>query len=139
MGMSVFLAQIFGPCFLIVAVGIMFNRKFYQKVMEDFCKNAAMVYLGGVLALVIGLLVVLSHNLWVARWPVIITIYGWGGLIKGSWLIAFPHSVARFVRAYQRHPALLVGHSVIVLAFGAALTFFGYFGGDKIIDRFFVI
>ncbi|MDI6606071.1 MAG: hypothetical protein QME65_02885, partial [Candidatus Omnitrophota bacterium] len=73
MGTSVLIARLLGPYCIIVAAGILLNLKNYQKVMEDFCKNAALVYLGGVFALLFGLLVILFHNIWAANWVVIIT------------------------------------------------------------------
>ena len=127
MGTSIFIAKILGPCLLIVAFGLIFKRQAYQRIMEDYCKNAALVFFGGLLALLIGLIVVLTHNLWVAGWPVLITIYGWGGIIKGIWLIVFPDTVPKFMQAYQKNKALLTVHSGIVLIFGAALTILGYF------------
>ena len=127
MGTSVFIAKILGPCFLIIAAGIMFNQQAYRKVMEDYCKNAALVFFGGVLALVIGIIVVLHHNIWVAGWPLMITIYGWGGMLKGIWLIVFPNTVSKFTQSYLRNRALLLVHSVLVLIFGTFLTIFGYF------------
>ena len=129
MGTSIFIARILGPCFLIIGAGILFNRKFYQRVMEDYSKNAALVFFGGVIALVVGIVIVLSHNVWVAGWPVIITIYGWGGIIKGTWLTVFPNSVYKFTQSYAKHSGLLLAHSVLVLIVGAALTLFGYFVG----------
>ncbi|HQP11097.1 MAG TPA: hypothetical protein PKV41_06935, partial [Candidatus Omnitrophota bacterium] len=65
---SLFFAQIIGPCLMIVGVGILANPVAYERLMGDFPKSAAMLYLGGVLALVIGLLVVLTHNVWKAGW-----------------------------------------------------------------------
>ncbi|UCC94737.1 MAG: hypothetical protein JSW40_07965 [Candidatus Omnitrophota bacterium] len=129
MEISIFLAQLLGPYFIIVAVGIMFNLKTYQKVMEDFCQNAALIYLGGVFALLFGLLVVLLHNVWVVNWMVIITIFGWGGIIKGIWLIAFPNTVIKCIQRYQKSTKLLTVHLFIILALGAILSILGYFVG----------
>ena len=114
---SVFLAKLLGPYCIIVAVGILFNLKTYQKVMEDFCKNSALIYLGGVIALLFGLLVVLFHNVWVANWAVIIT---------GAWLIILPNTVAKLTEVYQKKVALLVVHLFIVVAIGIFLTVKGY-------------
>ncbi len=59
--------------------------------------------LGGVwLTLVVGLVVVLNHNVWVRGWPVVITIYGWGGILKGIWMLVFPNSAAKFTQAYSK-------------------------------------
>lgn len=124
---SIFLAKLLGPYCIIVAVGILFNLRTYQKVMEDFCKNYALIYLGGVVALLFGLLVVLFHNVWVCNWVVIITIFGWLGLIKGAWLIILPNTVAKLTEAYQKNVALLMVNLVIILALGVFLTVKGYF------------
>ena len=124
---SIFFAKLIGPYCIIVALGILLNRKTYQRVMEDFFKNSALIYLGGIFALFFGLIVVLFHNVWVAGWPVIITIFGWLGLLKGAWLIIFPRAVAKLTKVYQKNSTLLVVHSMIVFAIGVVLTFFGSF------------
>ncbi len=129
MGTSIFIARIFGLCYLILGIGFLFNRKAFQRVMEDFCKNAALLFFGGLLALVIGVVIILTHNVWVANWTVIITIIGWLGLIKGIWMIVFPNTVSKFMQAYQKNESLLMVHSVAALIFGAVLTFFGFFAG----------
>jgi len=127
MDVSIFIAKIIGPLFLVVAVGIMLNRAFYQRVMEDYSKNAAVIFFTGVAPLVFGIAIVILHNVWAANWPVIITIFGWGGIIKGTWLIVFPNTVARFMKVYEQNKTLLVVHLVIAIFFGAILTVFGYF------------
>ena len=126
---SIFIARIFGLCYLILGACFLFNRKAFQGVMEDFCKNRALVFFGGFFALVIGVLIILTHNTWVANWTVIITIIGWIGLVKGIWMIAFPDTVSTFVQAYQRNESLPIIHSIAALILGALLTFFGFFAG----------
>jgi len=127
MGNSILIAKILGPYMAIVAIGLMCNMKFYQRMIEDFFKNTALIYLGGIMALAIGIVIVLFHNVWVAGWRVIITIFGWGGLIKGVWLIVFPNSLGKLTQIYQQKPALLRVHMVIVLVVGLFLIVKGYF------------
>jgi len=124
---SVFLAKLLGPYCIIVAIGVLINRKAYQRVMEDFFKNAAVFYIGGILALFFGLLIVLTHNIWTANWAVLITIFGWLGIVKGAWIIIFPNTLANFIEIYQKKPALLVISLLLFLTIGAVLTFFGYY------------
>ena len=112
---SMLIAKILGPYLAIVAIGIIFNLKAYQRMMEDFLKNAALIYLGGAMSLIFGIVIVLFHNVWVAGWPVIITIFGWMGLVKGVWLIVFPNSTGKLTHLYQKKPALLRVHMVIFL------------------------
>lgn len=124
---SVFFAKLLGPYCIIVAIGVLINRKVYQRAMEDFFKNSAVLYIGGILALLLGLLIVLTHNIWTANWSVLITIFGWSGIVKGAWIIIFPNTLVRFIGIYRKKPALLVVNLLLVLAIGAVLTFFGYF------------
>ena len=123
---SVFLARLLGLYCIVIAVGVLLNLKTYQKVMEDFIKNTALLYIGGVLALLFGLAVVLFHNIWIASWPVLITIFGWIGVIKGILIIVLPNTLIRLTQAYQKKTALLVIQLIFVLAIGITLTIFGY-------------
>ncbi len=126
---SIFIAQIFGLCYLIIGAGLLFNRKTFQRIMDDFCKNASLVFYGGLLALVTGVVIILTHNVWVANWTAIITIIGWLALIKGIWIIVFPNTVSKFMQAYQKNENLLMVHSIFALLLGVVLTFFGFFAG----------
>ncbi|MFC2149591.1 hypothetical protein ACFLQ8_02710 [Candidatus Auribacterota bacterium] len=126
---SLFIARILGLCYLIIGIGFSFNPKTFQQVMADFCKNAALVLYGGIFSLVIGIVIILTHNVWVASWTVIITIIGWMALIKGIWIIVFPNSVAKLMEVYQKNETLPRIQAIGALIFGAVLTYFGFFCG----------
>ncbi|MBD3264080.1 MAG: hypothetical protein GF375_03140 [Candidatus Omnitrophica bacterium] len=124
---SIFLAKIIGPVALVVGVGLLFNLKTYQLLMDDFIKSPALIYLGGVVALFFGVWVLVFHNIWIANWSIVITIIGWLGLLKGTWLLIFPRTVRKILQVYQRNKGLLAFHSVVAIFIGVILTFFGYF------------
>ena len=126
---SMFLAKIIGWFYIVVAAGMIFNPRAYQKIMEDFSHNNALVYLSGIFSLLIGFLMVLTHNVWQADWVVIITVFGWLGLIKGVWLLLLPNTVAKITAFYQKKASLLVFYAVLMLALGAFLLVKGYFAG----------
>ncbi len=129
MDTSVFVAKIFGLCYLIIGIGFMFNRKIFQQLMEDFCKNVIVAIYGGIFSLVIGVVLILTHNIWVANWTVMITIIGWLAFIKGIWLIVFPNTVSKFMQAYKKNEKMLIVHAAAAIIFGAVFTFFGFFVG----------
>lgn len=124
---SIFIARVFGLCYLIIGAGFMFNRKAFQRIMDDFCKNAALLFFAGLLALVIGVVIIITHNIWVADWTVMITIIGWAALIKGIWIIVFPDTVYKFMQVYQKNENLAILHPNVALILGVVLTFFGFF------------
>ena len=126
MELSLFIAQVLGPIFIVVGAGMLLNRGFFQQVMEDYTKNSALVFFTGMFPLAFGIVIVLLHNVWAASWVVLITIFGWCGIIKGVWLVLFPKSVHGFLKAYLGKPALLTAHSIVAIALGAFLVVMGY-------------
>ena len=127
MEISILFARFLGPLFIIITVGVLLNLKNYQKMMEDFFKNSALIYIGGVMALVFGILVVMFHNVWVLNWTVIITILGWSSLIKGILLIVFPNMLFKMTEMCRKNTAVLAIHVVIICALGIFLMITGYF------------
>ena len=129
MTVSIFVAKILGPVFIVVATAMILNKGLIQKLMEDFCKNSALLYFGGVSSLIFGLVIVIMHNVWAWNWTVIITIFGWMGILKGIWLIVFPNTINKFMEGYNSNKLFIKVHSVFALLCGMFLTYVGYFGG----------
>ena len=126
MGNSILLAQLLGPYLAIVGIGIFFNPKQCQQVAHEYSQSSALIYFGGILALFFGLLIILFHNHWAANWTVIITLFGWLGLVKGACLIIIPEKMKKFAERYQGSTRPLIIQSLIVLAIGVFLMFKGY-------------
>lgn len=118
MNISIFIARILGPASFIVALGLLLNRDFYLKVFDDFINNTAFLYMGGLMALILGLVMIINHNIWEPSWVVIITIYGWLALTKGVLLTVFPKSVKAFTRLYHNNPKVLRLQAYLMLLFG---------------------
>src|SRR6185295_6151297 len=106
MSTSIFLAKLLGPYLLTISAGLLMNQKTYRRIMEDFPRQVSLVYIGGVIGLFFGLLLVLTHNVWTADWRVIITVIGWIGLLKGVWIILFPDSLEKVVAYHLNNPAI---------------------------------
>ena len=123
---SILLAKFIGPYIMVIGLGLLFNSKAYQKVMEDFFKNAAFVYVTGLVTLVAGLAIVIFHNLWILDWRIIITLLGWNILIKGAWLIISPNTSAKLAALFGKNNKLVIFPWIIMSAIGIFLTIKGY-------------
>ena len=102
MELSVFLAKVLGLYLVIVAPAALLNRRHFPRLIKEFSDSLAMVVLSGFVALVLGLLLVVSHNVWTTDWRVIITLLGWLTLIKvlsGSRFRTRSHGCGRRRRA----------------------------------------
>lgn len=124
---SIFLAKIIGPVLVVVALAFLLNRQSYAKVVEGLLSNAAFMYIGAYMGLLLGLLIVNTHNVWDGSWVVIITVIGWIAMIKGVWLIMFPDHVRKFADAYQKKPKLLKFQLSLTFLFGVFMMYKGYF------------
>ena len=126
MDTSIFLAKLIGPLSLALGLGVLFNRAAVRAIFEEFISNRAVLFLAGLVTFPAGLAIVLTHNVWVRDWPVIITIVGWLTALSGAIRIVAPEGAINYGRrAYERPGGPLFG-AMVWLALGVVLTFFGY-------------
>ena len=83
MELSIFLARVLGLYLVIVPLAVLVNRKHLPRLGEEFSTNLGLNILASVFALVLGLLLVVSHNVWSRDWRILITVLGWLTLAKG--------------------------------------------------------
>jgi hypothetical protein len=126
MSNSIFLAKFLSIYLIIVGIGILYNLKNCQKLALEYGNSAALIYFGGIMALFFGILIILFHNVWTSDWRIIITLFGWLGLLKGSWLIIFPGTVKNFVERYQKSTTPIMVQSLIIITIGLFLAIKGY-------------
>lgn len=98
MTISIFLAKIIGTYMLITSIAMLINLKFYKKALDEAVKSPMIILISAILTLILGILIVISHNVWIQGWPVIITIIGWLILIKGILLFFFPSGLSKCMK-----------------------------------------
>ena len=118
--------QFFSVVYLCIGVGMIFNREFYKKMFSDFVGNASMLYLGGVMALVVGFLLVTFHNTWVCSPSTIITVLGWIALIKGVVILVQPKALISLTKALVASDKFMTIEMVLVIAIGLLFSYYGW-------------
>jgi hypothetical protein len=91
-------------------------------------QNAPLPFVVGVIALVAGLAMILSHNVWTGGvLPVIVTLIGWLTLIK-SLLFLFlpPQAVAGLYLGRLHYEHFFYLYAAISFVLGAYLTYGGF-------------
>lgn len=97
MNHSVFLAQLMGLYLTITGIALFVNRDYYRKVIKHYLKEESLAVFGAAFVLGVGLLLVLSHNIW-SGWETIITLLAWLILLKGVIALLFPKQLARWAK-----------------------------------------
>jgi len=118
--------QIFSLFYINVGIGILVNPGFYKKLFEDFIENAAVLYLGGAMALTIGYLILAFHNTWTRDLSVIITIFGWLALIKGIVILVQPKLMIALSRVILKNENILKIEAIVIIILGVAFSFLGF-------------
>jgi hypothetical protein len=123
---SIPFAKLIGPILVVAAIAMLVNPRDLQEIAREFLKSRALIYVTGVLAMLGGLAIVNNHNVWIADWPVIVTLMGWAMLIGGAVRIALPSAVRSIGGAMLDHPAMIRIAGVVWVLIGALLTYKGY-------------
>jgi hypothetical protein len=121
---SIFLSKALGLYLLIVGSGMLINPRI-RSIFLDIMKNHTLLYMSDFMGLVMGILIVTSHNIWVFDWRLIITLIGWLTLVKGTLRVVFPHlGNPLFIKWMSCNAAYYTTVIVMILA-GATIYYTG--------------
>ena len=124
---SIFLARLLGPLLLLVGAGILFNPNAFRTMAGEVLRSVTLVYLFGLFDCAGGLAIVLTHNVWVASWPVLITIIGWLMFIRGALRILIPETVMAYAaKIVIRNQQFIPVAGVVTGLLGLIFCYFGY-------------
>ncbi|MFH1284799.1 MAG: hypothetical protein ABIJ26_06685 [Candidatus Margulisiibacteriota bacterium] len=126
MEISVFIAKFFALLFVAIGLGMLIDRVYYHKMTKTIVKAPATIYLGGLLALLIGFILVESHNVWIKDWSVIITVLGWLALVKGVLLLLLPRPMMSLASRLVKGKNAPLVYGIILLVLGLVVGYFGF-------------
>ncbi|MGE0768456.1 MAG: hypothetical protein AB7L90_18535 [Hyphomicrobiaceae bacterium] len=126
MNTSIFLARLIGPISMVGGISLLLDPAATRAMARDVLQSPALIYLSGLLAITAGLAVLLNHNVWVADWRVLITIFGWLATIGGAARMALPQQVRTMGEAMVDNTTAMMAGGGIWLGIGAIFCFFGY-------------
>ncbi len=128
MELSIFLAKAFGLLMFLVGLGMLFDKKYYDKIFKNFTEGPAHLFVTGFLSLIIGIAIVTYHNIWQGEWWIIlITIFGWLSLLKGVMRLLFPKMVMGWITSFMKSKTALLPSAVFALIFGVIFSYYGFF------------
>ncbi len=89
MDVSFFLAKFWGWYLIVFFLILSLNPKRIKQIFDDL-KDEKFLILFAFLAIIVGLINILFHNIWELSYKFIITMIGWLALIEGLLLFIFP-------------------------------------------------
>jgi len=124
MALSLFLAKFFGLWLIFAGVAWLYRKDAVSKLWDDIEKNSAVSAVAASINIIVGLLVVLTHEVWWG-WPIIITLIGWLSLLKAFLRMFKPAWGTKLMKSFvEGQRAYATGF--IVLLIGVFLTYCGF-------------
>ena len=86
-----YLGKLLGFGIVLMVLGLLADKPSAIDTMNRLFADSVLLWVTGVFTMLLGLAVVLAHNRWSGGWfPVMVTIYGWLGTIKGLVFVWLP-------------------------------------------------
>jgi hypothetical protein len=123
---SLFLAKLIGPVMLMIGLAVFANQQAFRDIAEEFLASRALLFLSGLLIMPVGVAIVLTHNVWIANWRVLITLFGWLCAIGGAVRLFGPPIVVKAGHAMLKQPYFTTVAAAIWVVLGLLFCFFGY-------------
>ncbi len=124
--LTLFVSHIAGPIMLAIGLGMLLNNKHYAVFYKQMSKEPLALFTVAIMTMLMGLLLVLNHNLWGTAAEIIVSLFGWGALIKGLFLLIMPGSVDSFAKNLPL-AKMLPFSSIFAIALGGYLSYVAYF------------
>ena len=125
---STYFASIIGPFYLVMGLSILFYAREWKKVLAELSKDHLMMLSGMILSFIIGLILLNEYNVWSWDWNIIITITGWGALIKGIFYLLAPGSWTKDILKWHASLSEIWYYvlSVVMIVVGGIMTQISY-------------
>lgn len=120
-------ARIFGLWILLAMVGMVASKQNTIDAVSGFFASAALMWTTGIFTMLVGIVVVVTHNRWSGGLlPLIVTLYGWLILVKGSTFVWLPASAGETFYNSLHFSEYFYCYFIVSLAIGAYLTYGGF-------------
>ena len=123
MEISFFLAKVLGWYLIISGLYLLSRQTLVRSVLKDILSQRALLFLFGLITLLLGLLLVVSHNIWVMAWPVVITVLAWITLISGILRLFYPELIIRMGNSMLNRQYSLAISGLFSIVIGLFLLF----------------
>ena len=123
---TMYLGAVMGWFLVIFSIFLIFRREHMQRIMEDVIAHPGLFFVFALMTLILGLIMVLHHNVWVMGSTVVITVMSWLVLISGLIRVVFPDTAMKMGKAISERPLVIQIIGGVFLVIGLFLLYHAY-------------
>jgi hypothetical protein len=124
---TIFLSRLIGLLLILVSLAMLLQKQTMLEITYALLHDRPLLLIVGLIALIGGLAMVLGHNVWSGGiLPVVVTVFGWVILIRGSLILFLPADVMVRLWTVVHFDELFYFYAGVVMALGLYLTYAGF-------------
>lgn len=123
---TLFLAQILGPVFSIMGLGMIANSEFYFQMYSSLNERKFEMMIFAMAMIPIGIAMLLKHFLWGNLPEIIVSFLGLVIFIKGLFMGVLPKFIIKLTDNILSKTLLMIGGTIWII-FGVYLIWVSYF------------
>lgn len=117
---AIMIAKVMGPFLIILGIWFLFCKEFLSQLVVS---GRGVLYLGGVINVLLGLIIITSYNVWNWNIFIFVTLLGWAALLRGLYMLFTPDN---FMDTKQVGGFFLKIYGILPLIWGIILTWIAY-------------
>jgi len=127
MELTILLSKVFGIYFLVMGLFLVFHRGWFKTVVSSFAEMPALRFMMGLVMLIGGLFLIVSHQDWSSFAAGFISFLGWAVAVKALLYMNLTNNgVRRWTGWFKVGGAYGLVAGLLYIALGLYLTNFGY-------------
>lgn len=126
MNISKFLAKSLGIYLIIVCFAFFIDKQRFIHITQSLVSNEPLMFVTGFFTLILGILMIIGHQIWQFNWRLIITLIGWLIFIKGAFILLYPPYMQTLTAYFARNDIFANITLGIDLILGLILCYYGF-------------
>ena len=122
---SRFIAKVFGLSGILIVLVVLVSGGDLLERMIGIFDDPGFLLQSGFMTLIIGLAIVVGHNVWDGSWRVVITVVGYLTLLKGFILLAWPDALVTMSKNMIEN-GMMPAQLLFAVAFYGWLVWLGF-------------
>lgn len=127
MELTVFIEKWFGWWYLILGGSLFIHASRWKRLLGVFVDFKYYSLLTMCFVLPLGLFLVLTHNIWVMDFSVLLTLIGWLALLKAVLLLYWPEIILKAIPKQEKQIPMLKIEGIVVVGLASLILYGAYF------------
>ncbi|KTD04680.1 Integral membrane protein (PIN domain superfamily) [Legionella geestiana] len=122
-----FLVMVLGWYLVVVSVFLVMRQEELRAVMHEVISNRGLFFVLAFITLILGLMMVVSHNIWMMGWPVLVTLFSWLVLLTGLFRLFYPSMAMSVAKSFLDNPVRMRMTGVLLFVLGLFFLMKAYY------------